>query len=107
MGSGGINLVGRAVAYVAIEDDESRSVLGAAENRKRILDALKIICVANPQHVPSIGKEARRNVLSKRKTGLTFDGDVVVVVDPAQVVEAEMAGQRSRLRADPFHQVTV
>src|SRR5262249_32241611 len=41
MGGCGINLVGRAVADVAIEDDESRPAPGAPENRKRILDALK------------------------------------------------------------------
>ena len=38
---------------------------------------------------------------------VAFDGDVVVVVDPAEVVEAEMAGQRRRFRRDAFHHAAV
>ena len=38
---------------------------------------------------------------------LPFDRDVVVVVDPAEVVEAEVAGQRRRFRRDALHQAAV
>src|SRR5262249_5111266 len=107
MGGGRINLVGRAVADVAIENDESRSALGVPENRERILDALKIIRVANPQDVPSIGKKARRDILCEGDAGLTLDRDVIVVIDPTQVVELEMASERGRLRTEPPHQAAV
>src|SRR5690606_17761064 len=33
--------------------------------------------------------------------------DLVVVVDPAEVVELEMAGQGGRFACDPFHQVAI
>jgi hypothetical protein len=32
---------------------------------------------------------------------------VIVVVDPAQIVEGEMAGERRGLGANPFHQATI
>ena len=67
----------------------------------------QIVGIADPQHVPAIGEEARRDILGEGDAGLAFDGDVVVVVDPAQVVELEMAGERGRLRADAFHQAAV
>ena len=38
---------------------------GLAEDRKRILDALEIVGIADPQHVPSISQEARRDILGE------------------------------------------
>ena len=38
---------------------------------------------------------------------LPFDGDVVVVEDPAEMVETEVARERCRLGADAFHQAAV
>jgi hypothetical protein len=107
MGCGGIDLVRGAIAYVAVQNDQARPVLGVPEDRERILDPLEIIGIADPQHVPSIAEEARRDILGKGDARVAFDRDVVVVVDPAQVVETEMAGQRGRLRANPFHQAAV
>ena len=103
----GIDLVRRAIADVAVQDDQSRPALGLTENRKRILDPLDVVGIADPQHVPLVGKKARRDVLGEGDVRVAFDGDVVVVVDPAQVVETEMPGQRGRLRADAFHQAAV
>ena len=107
MGRGGIDLVRRAIADVAVENDQRRPAFGLAEDRERILDALEIVGIADPQHIPMIGEEARGDVLGEGDAGLAFDGDVIVVVDPAQIVEGEMAGERGRLRADAFHQAAV
>ena len=52
VGRGGVDLVRRAVADVAVEDDQGRPALGLAEDRERILDPLEVIGVADPQHVP-------------------------------------------------------
>src|ERR1700692_1238439 len=54
-----------------------------------------------------ISEEARGDSLSKCNAGLAVYGDVIVVVDPAQIVEGEMAGERGRLRTDAFHQAAV
>ena len=92
---------------MAIQDDQGGPALGLAEDRERILDAREIVGIADPQHVPVIAEEARRDILGEGDARLALDGDVVVVVDPAQVVEAEMAGERSGLRADALHQAAV
>ena len=107
MGRGGVDLVRRAVADVAVENDQRRPALGLAKDRKRVLDPLEIVGIADAQHVPAVSLEARCDILGEGDAGLALDGDVVVVVDPAQVVELEMAGQRGRLRADAFHQAAV
>src|SRR5262249_21144854 len=60
-----------------------------------------------PEHVPVITEEAGGNVLGKGDARTALDADVVVVVDPAEIVEAEMSGQRGRLRADALHQAPV
>src|SRR4029077_12225129 len=78
-----------------------------AEDRKRLLDALQIVGIADPQHIPMVSEEARGDIFGKRDAGLAVDGDVIVVVDPAQIVEGEMAGERGRLRTDAFHHATV
>ena len=107
MGCGGIDLVRGAIAYVAVQNDEGRPALGLPEDREGILNPLQIIGVTDPQHVPLIAEEARRDILGEGDARVALDRDVVVVVDPAQVIEAEMPGQRGRLGADPFHQAAV
>ena len=52
------------------------------------LDAIEIVGIADAQHVPAVGQEPRGDVLGEGDVGLALDGDVVVVVDPAEVVEA-------------------
>ena len=79
----------------------SRKVVSAC------FDTFEIVGVADAQHVPSVGQEARRDILGEGDARVAFDGDVVVVVDPAKVVELQVAGQRRRFRADAFHQAAV
>ena len=107
MGRRRIDLVRRAVADVAVEDDQGRPALGLPEDRERILDALEVVGIADPQHVPVIAEKAGRDILGEGDARVALDGDVVVVVDPAEVVEAEMPGQRGRLGADALHQAAV
>ena len=107
MGRGRIDLVRRAIADVAVENDQRRPVFRLAEDRKRLLDALQIVGIADPQHIPMVSEEARGDIFGKRDAGLAVDGDVIVVVDPAQIIQGEMAGERRGLRADAFHQAAV
>src|SRR5262249_38015782 len=92
-----IHQVRRAIADMAIENDQSRPALGLVEERKSILDAPEIVRVADPQDVPLIGEEPCCDVLSEGDACLAFNGDVVVIVDPAQIIETKMARQRGRL----------
>src|SRR5437764_1502486 len=72
-----------------------------------MLDAVDIVRVADSQHIPPIGKKPRSDILSKGDTRVAFDCDVVVVPDPAEVVESEMGGERCRFRADALHHAAV
>src|SRR5271170_4883496 len=92
---------------MAVENYESRAAFGASENFKRVLNEVNIVCVTHPQDIPAIAEKPGGDVFGEGDVCIPFDGDVVVVVDPAEVVQAQMPGQRSRLRRDPFHHATV
>ncbi len=107
MGGGSILLVRRAVADMAIQNDKGRAALRLMEYPESVLDQIDIVGVADPQHVPPVTQEPRRNVLGEGDARAAFDRDVIVVVDPAQVVEAEVTGQRRSFRADALHHAAV
>ena len=107
VGGGGALSVGRAVADAAVEDDERGPALGLLKDPERVLDAIDVVGVADAQHVPPVGQEAGRDVLGERQVGAPLDGDVVVVEDPTEVIQAQVAGERCRLGADAFHQAAV
>ena len=104
---GGALPVGRAVADAAVEDDEGRPALGLLEDLEGVLDAIDVVGVADAQHVPPVGDEPGRDVLGERQVRAAFDRDVVVVEDPAEVIEAKVTRERRRFGADAFHQAAV
>ena len=107
VGCGGVLLVRRAVADVAVENDERGPAFGLAEDLERVLDAIDVVGVADPQHVPAVGEESGGDIFGEGDAGVAFDGDVVVVVDPAEVIEAQMAGQRGRFRRNALHHAAI
>jgi hypothetical protein len=56
---------------------------------------------------PAVRLEPGGHVLAERQLGAAFNRDLVVVVDPAQVRQLEVAGERCGLAGDAFHQVAV
>ena len=104
---GGVVPIRRTVADVAVENDDRRAPARFAEHAQRALDRLDVVGVADAQDVPAVTQEAQRDVLGERDVGAAFDRDVIVVVDPAQVVEREMARERRRFRAHALHQAAV
>src|SRR4051812_20163190 len=97
MSGSSIHLVRRTVADVAVQHDKCRTTLRLAEDLKGTLDAVEVICIADAQHVPPKPEESCLYVLGKREARTAFDRDVIVIVDPAEIVEAEMSGQRRSL----------
>src|SRR5262249_14497050 len=93
VGGRGVLLVGGTVTDVAVEDDQRGAPLRLPEDGEGALDALPVVGVADAQDVPPICEKPRRDVLGEGDVGVTLDGDVVVVVDPAEVVEAEVTGE--------------
>ena len=73
MGRGRIDLVRRAIADMAVEDDQGRPAFGLAEYRECILDPLEIVGVADPQHVPVIAEEAGRDILGEGDARVALD----------------------------------
>jgi transposase len=62
---GGILLVRRAVADVAVEDDEGGAILGLVKDVQGVPDPLDVVGVAHAQNVPPVSQEAGRDVLGK------------------------------------------
>ena len=99
--SRGVLLVRRAVA-----DDGCRTMISVGRLGRRC-DASTAprrcaslsLASRDVQHVPAVGREARRHVLAEGQLGVALDRDVVAVVDPAEIGQLQMAGERGRLAA--------
>ena len=83
----------RPVTDVAVQNNERWPITRLVKDVYGVLDALDVVGVAYTQNVPSISQKSRLDVLCKRDARFSLDGDVVVVVDPAKVVEAQVTGQ--------------
>src|SRR4029077_17188162 len=107
MGAGGVLLMRRTVADMALDDDQARPILDALGNRDRVGDALAIVGIADPLHMPAIGEKSPGDIFAEGKSGIALDRDVVAVVDPAEVAELLMPGERGSFAADPHHHAAV
>src|SRR6058998_1719662 len=92
---------------MAVENDEGRPPLCLAEDFESVLDAIDVVGIANPQNVPSVTQEPGRYILREGDARVAFDCDVIVVVDPAEIVEAQMGGQRRPFRSNTLHHAAI
>ncbi len=83
-----------------------RSSVALKVSNARVI-RLEVVGVADPGDVPAVAHEARGDVVVVGDLGVAVDRDVVVVVDPAEVVEPLVAGERGGLVGDALHQVAV
>ena len=104
---GGGALLAGPVPDVAVDDDERGSAGLGSEGVERARQHGEVVGVADAGDVPAESDEAGGDVLGEGQRGVALDGDLVVVVDPAQVGQAQVPGKRRGLRGDAFHQVTV
>src|SRR5208337_5022779 len=93
MSLGSVLLVRRTIADVAIQDNKCGAALRLTECLQGVLDAVNVVGVANAQDIPPITQEPGRNVFRKGNAGVPLNGDMVIVVNPTQVVQAQMAGE--------------
>src|SRR5262249_9204324 len=91
----------------AIQNDQGWAVLLLPENAQGVTDAIDVVGVANSQHVPPIGQKPACNVLREGDPRAALNGDVVVVVNPAEVVQSQVAGERRRFRPPAFQQAAL
>src|SRR3954447_18133587 len=80
-----ILLVRRAIADVAVDDDQRLTVTGLAEGLEGTREHLQVVGIAHPRDVPAVADESRGDVVATRQRGVALDGDLVVVVDPTEV----------------------
>ena len=100
-------LVGRAVSDVAVHDDQCGPVGLRLRFADRRFDLVQIVGVLHLQHIPVIALEARFHVVAVGPRGWPVQADVVGVVEPDEVGELEMSGQRRYLVRDALHQVAI
>src|ERR1700719_761820 len=80
MGIGAVLFVRRTVAHMTVKNHEGWPALRLPESLEGVFDATGVICVANPQNVPSVIQEAGRYILREGNPSVAFDCDVIVVV---------------------------
>src|SRR5437868_4860392 len=87
--------------------DERRPALRLLENLARVFDSANVIGIADAQNVPAVSEKARGYIFSERDVRVPFDADVIVVVDPAEIIETEMTGEGGSFRSNAFHHAAV
>ena len=96
-----------AVRDGAVDDDQRRPMLLVAECRVGARQHGEVVGVADTGDVPAQADEPGGDILGKGQRRAPFDGDRVVVVDPAQVRQVQVPGERCRFRGDALHHVAV
>jgi hypothetical protein len=107
MGGGGVLLVRGTVPDVAVQHDERGTALRIFEDLESVLDPVNVVRIADPQNVPPITQEPSCDVLCKGNPRAPFNGNVIVVIDPAEIVKPKMGGQRCRFGRNALHQTAV
>src|SRR5712672_1144396 len=103
----GILPMRRTIADMTIDDYDRGSARRPCGIPQRALDAIQIVGIPDTNDVPSIRQESPGDVFGERDIGLAFDGDVIVVVDPAEVIELQVPGDRGCLARDSFHHAAI
>ena len=98
VGCAGVLLVGRTVGDVTVDDDQCGSGRGALERVESPLEHFEVVGVPCPGDVPTVSDKARRHVLGERPIRVAFDGDLVVVVNPAEIRQPKMTREGGRFR---------
>ena len=104
-GAGVLSLA--AKTNVAINNNQSWSSLCLTSHTKRAHHRVHIIGVAYTQHIPSVSQVASAWIIAVRKIRLAFNGDVIVVVNPNQIIQLQMARDTASLAAHAFHHAAV
>ena len=77
---------------MCIDNHQRRPVTCILESCEGAFEHIQIVGIGHPRHVPAVADEPRRDVIAVRQSRAAFDGDLVVVIDPAKVGQFEVAG---------------
>ena len=103
----GVLTVGSAPADVAVDDNQRWFVGGVAENIERLCHCHGVIGIGDMLDIPAITFETCADIFAECQAGVAFDGDVIVIVDPAKIGQLMMSGQRGSFARNSFHHVAV
>src|SRR5258708_31833622 len=92
---------------MTIDDYDGGSAGRARSSPQRVLDAIQIVGIPYAKDVPSIRQKSPCHIFGEGDIGFALDGDVIVVVDPAEVIELQVPRKRSCLARDAFHHAAV
>src|SRR5258706_238790 len=87
-----------ATAFSTLADASGHDDQGGPIGRLRgglegLVEPGEVVRVRDPGHAPAVADEAGGHVVAEGQAGVALDGDPVVVVDPAEVAELQVAGQ--------------
>src|SRR4029077_19036240 len=102
-----ILFVRRTVGDVTVNIDRGGSIRVAFECPECAIEHLQVIGIPNARNIPAESDKARRYIIAIGERRVTLDGYVVVVVDPAEIIELEMSRQRRGLAGNSFHHAAV
>ena len=100
-------LFGTAESDLCAHRNQRGALLVFPGQPDRFFHQVQVIAVRNGQHLPAIGLEPQTDIFGERNLRISFDGDMVVVIQINQFSEAERRRQRRCFGADTFHQVPV
>src|SRR6476619_286341 len=92
---------------MAVQNDERGPSFRLLECRERLFDSVKVIGIADAQNVPAVGEKTRGYIFGECDVRVPFDADVVVVPDPAEIIQTEMTGEGGSFGSNAFHHTTV
>mmetsp|Transcript_5348 Transcript_5348/g.8044 ORF Transcript_5348/g.8044 Transcript_5348/m.8044 type:complete len:393 (+) Transcript_5348:734-1912(+) len=107
VGTVGILLVGGSPGNVRIDDDQSRAVRLALSDLESVLKLGEVVGVRDASDIPAVGDESGGDVLSKGPVGVTLNRNMVIVPDPAKVVQLQVTGKGGSLGLDTLLEATV
>ena len=96
----------RPLADLGAQQDQARPVYVLSCFVHELENTFEIIGIPL-QHLPGAGLEAGRHIIAEAEPGAAVNRDRVGIVEHDQLAQAEVPGQRRRLVADSFHQISV
>jgi hypothetical protein len=107
MGRAGVLFVRSPIADMAVDNNKRRCVMRATEALDHLREAFRIVGVADPPHIPAIGEKARRDVFAESEIGMALYRHPIVIVNPTQIAQLLVTGERGRLARYALHHVAV
>src|SRR6185312_1686455 len=103
----GVLLFGGSISNVAVNNNECRSVVSLLKYIDGAGQQFQVVGIAYPRDVPAISHKSGSDIFTECQLGFAFNGDVVIVIKPAEIAQLEMARERCRLTGDALHHVPI